>query len=128
MTAQGTVQRLVMGDGMPRIEHRTRDLGAMFVETEWGWSALASDAYVFPEFAAAALPTHAYATHATTHAETLKAGGEAHVYPCVHGREAKAAREVRRASQEAALDAQVREISPSTVYRETARRMGEREP
>lgn len=124
---QGTVQRLVMGDGLPRTEHRTRDLGAMFVETEWGWSASALDAYVFPEFGPAALPSRGYETHATTHAEALRAAGAAHVHPCVHGSAAKAAREVRRASQDAALDATVREISPPMVYERTRQRMGERD-
>lgn len=124
MIVQGTVQRLVMGDGMPRTEHRTRDLGAMFVETEWGWSERASEAYVFPEYAAAALPTHAYAAHATTHAEALTAAGEKHVHACVHGSEAKATRELSRASRDAALDATVRDlrVSPEESYRNLERR------
>lgn len=99
----------------------------MFVETEWGWSPLAADAYVFAEFGPAALPTHAYATHATTHAEALAAAGEKHVHACVHGSEAKQRRELSQASRDAALDAQVREISPPVVYERTRRRMGERE-
>lgn len=129
MIVQGTVQRLVMGDGTPRTEHRTRDLGAMFVETEWGWSKESADAYVFPEFGPAALPTHAYATHATSHAEALTAQGEKHVHACVHGGAAQAAREIRRASRDAALDATVREmtVSPAESYERTRRYLGERD-
>ena len=47
MIVQGTVQRLVMNEGSPYMEFRTRDLGAMFVETEWGWSRSLDDAYIF---------------------------------------------------------------------------------
>lgn len=129
MIVQGTVQRLVMNDGHPYMEYRTRDLGAMFVETEWGWSREADDAYIFPEFGAAALPSHAYATHATSHAETLIAQGARHVHPVVHGSEARAARELRRARRDASLDATVREMSvtPAEAYERTRRLLGERD-
>lgn len=127
MIAQGTVQRLVFGEGLPRTEHRTRDLGALFSEAEWGWSALAREAYVFPLYERAVVAATAYEKSAESHAAALLEAGELHVFACVHGAEARAAREKSHASRDAALDAQVRKIPPSPVYLETARRMGERE-
>lgn len=109
---QGTVQRLVLGDGMPRVEHRTRDLSAMFVETEWGWSARAAEAYVFRHFERAMLPSTAYEISAESHAEALRL-----------------AREISRASRDASVAAQAREwgAAPAQVYAETNRRLGERD-
>lgn len=126
---QGTVQRLVTGDGSARVEHRTRDLGAMFAETEWGWSRDGHDAYIFAQFEAGSLPSQAYEISATSHAAKLKAEGEGRAYPCVFGSEARHARETARASREAGLDAQVREfrVTPEESYARTARLLGERD-
>ena len=128
MIVQGIVQRLVFGRGLPRTEHRTRDLDALFSEAEWGWSEHARDAYVFPLFERAVVAATAYEKSAESHVAALIAAGEEHVHPVPYGSEAKAAREKSRATRAAVLDAQVRGIFPSTVYLETARRMGDREP
>lgn len=129
LRVQGTVQRLVTGDGSARVEHRTRDLGAMFAETEWGWSADGHEAYVFAQFEEGSLPSHAYEISASSHAAKLKSDGESHAYPCVHGSEARQARETARASRAAGLEAQVREfrVTPEEAYARTQRLLGERD-
>ena len=127
MIAQGTVQRLVMGEGLPRTEHRTRDLDALFSEVEWGWSALAREAYVFPLYERAVVAATAYENSAESHAAALLEAGEKHVFACVHGAEARAAREKSRENRVAAAERSARELPPAQVYQEHARRMGERD-
>jgi hypothetical protein len=122
------VQRLVLGEGFPRVEHRTRDLASLLSETEWGWSKSADDAFVFPQFEAAPKDApNAYEQSAESHASALVAQGEKHAHPFVFGTEAKARREIRDADRAASTERSAREIAPSVVYDETRRRLGERD-
>ena len=111
------------GDGTPRTEHRTRDLGAMFVETEWGWSnKFGADAYVFPVRAGGAANTRLRDARHVARGGADRSGREH-----VHAGAAQAAREIRRASR--AIHAMVREmtVSPAESYERTRRYLGERD-
>lgn len=85
MNVRATVQRMVFpADGMPFVEHRTRDL-ALFSADEWGWNRDGDLAWVFP-MREKPEPGEVMdlAQSAEAHVEMLKDQGEEHVWSCVH--------------------------------------------
>lgn len=88
MTPRGVVQRMVYPEGgLPFIEYRSRDLGALFADAEWGWTREKCARYVFASYGPAAGDC---AKSAEDHATMLRRGGEAHAYAVVFGSDAEA--------------------------------------
>jgi len=90
---------------------------------EWGWSENERDAYTFPKYFASDGTDE---TDARRHARALMAAGEEHVFEVQSALDdaKRAARKLRDRDRVAHIEAS---IEPTEAYRETARRMGERE-
>jgi hypothetical protein len=126
----GTVQRMQHPkDGMPFIEHRTRDLGAMFADAEWGWSTDSHEAYVFECYGRPELPSRQTLEVSAVHVDLLIAAGEScRIWPCTFGveqeRKRARVREERATTVlRSAPDAGLR--VPPEVYARTSQRLGE---
>ncbi len=128
MIPKGTVQRLIFGEGLPRTEHRTRDMGVLFDEAEWGWSRDSGDAYVFQQYEAGRMASSAYEVSAESHAAALREAGEKNVHPCVYSSTSQKLRDMRDEDRARVTERSAQELlSPEKVYAATAARMGERD-
>jgi len=106
---RGVVQRLVMNleAGTCVTQYRTRDMGVLFSDGEWGWGDKAA-AYIFeslfePEIGG----PNDYEKSAHVHVAALKLAGEAHVHPVPWSLQCQMEREGRR---EAAVDTAVQSV------------------
>lgn len=94
---RGKVMRIVSEEGkLPHTEYRTRDLGALLVEAEWGWSTDPDEAYIFATMTAAEM-----------HADLIKDKSAGRPYPATVSTEARERREERDRAGEETLMATV---------------------
>lgn len=110
-----------------KVWYRSRDTAVILREHEWDWTKDASKAWVFDTYEAGkGLGT--YENDATTHVMGLPPAEREHSHAVVVSLAEIAGERVRREEERAERAmASARGLAPEIVYRETARRTGERE-
>lgn len=108
--------------------YRTRDTSVLLREEEWGWSTDPLEAWIFDTFDAHD-DSATFENDAAAHIGALPKDEREHCHPIVVGINAQieAERARRHRDRVASIEASAHAVAPEETYRETARRLGERE-